>query len=106
MELENIISELVSMNIRLANNFKTEEGKELRSDLFDITQRLERYKQDQALQLLQTDVIPCYFIIRTTFRDEEREYSFPNEEIFNEALQRMTEDAEFTDIVWLTGNKA
>jgi hypothetical protein len=58
-ELENIISELVSMNRRLANNFKTEEGKKLRSDLFDITQRLERYKQDQALQLLQTGVMRC-----------------------------------------------
>lgn len=55
-ELENIISELVSINRRLANNFKTEEGKELRADLFDITQKLEHYKQDQALQLQQTGV--------------------------------------------------
>ena len=56
-ELENIISELVSINRRLANNFKTEEGKELRADLFDITQKLEHYKQDQSLQLQQTGVI-------------------------------------------------
>lgn len=55
-ELENIISELVSINRRLANNFKTEEGKELRADLFDITQKLEHYKQDQALQLQQGGV--------------------------------------------------
>ncbi len=58
-QLENIISELVSINRRLANNFKTEEGKELRADLFDITQKLEHYKQDQALQLQQTDVSDC-----------------------------------------------
>ena len=62
-------------------------------------------KYAESLQLRKTDVIPCYFIIRTTFINEEREYSFPDQEIFNEALQRMTEDAEFTDIVWLTGNK-
>lgn len=59
-ELENIISELVSINRRLANNFKTEEGKELRADLFDITQKLEHYKQDQALQLQQTGVSGCF----------------------------------------------
>jgi hypothetical protein len=60
-ELENIISELVSINRRLANNFKTEEGKELRADLFDITQKLEHYKQDQALKLQQAGVKQSVF---------------------------------------------
>ena len=62
-ELESIISELVSINRRLANNFKTEEGKELRADLFDITQKLELYKQDQNLQLQQTGVSGSYFAV-------------------------------------------
>ena len=78
--------------------------------LDSLSKPTERDKQlstemQQLLQLRKADVIPCYFIIRTTFRDEEREYSFPSQEIFNEALEKMTEDAEFTDIVWLTGNK-
>lgn len=70
-ELENIISELVSINRRLANNFKTEEGKELRADLFDITQKLEHYKQAQPLQLLQTGVM-CSDIVS----DEELNTAF------------------------------
>lgn len=75
-ELENIISELVSINRRLANNFKTEEGKELRADLFDITQKLEHYKQDQALQLQQTGVVrSCSHNCTTNYCNSDGSYS-------------------------------
>jgi hypothetical protein len=91
-ELENIISELVSINRRLANNFKTEEGKELRADLFDITQKLEHYKQDQALQLQQTGVKRCFSDdhIGVIARNIAKEYAFENQYIYNQFEEAIT----------------
>ena len=83
-KLENIISELVSMNRRIANNFKTEEGKELRADLFDITQKLEHYKQDQDLQLQQTGVSGSFYEIKIDKEDSE----IINEKLFEPKIQK------------------
>ena len=47
--MEEIIKRLVSLNTRIANNFKSEEGFELRKDLFDITQELYKIKSENYI---------------------------------------------------------
>jgi len=80
-------------------------GKYNIDELSELTTLLKKDKCKVEILPIQR-VIPCYFIIRATFRDEEREYEFPTQDVFNKALEDMKKDKEFTDIIWLTGNKA